>query len=476
LSYNFAEEKNETLQISAEGFSATNMGNLGMASAYALGGKPTSNEDHSRRLGGVFNLNYTYNHRYFADFSGKLEGSSKFGSNDRIAPFWSAGIGWNAHHETFLSESDVFNYLRFRLSYGTTGAQNFSPYQALMTFRFFGLENYQYWQGAYLLGLGNPDLTWQKTNQFNAGLEVALKNNRLRLNVDLYDKLTEDMLTDINLPPASGFNSYKANLGEVRNRGIEVSAHAYLINEREQDILWSISGSLAHNKNKITKISNYLEFLNNELLELSGSNPSFLYKEGESMNTIYAVRSLGIDPANGQELFSRRDGSKTYTWEAKEKVACGVNEPAAWGTFSSKFRYKGLSLNVVFGYRVGGYSYNQTLVDKVENQDPWINGDRRVLYDRWKSPGDHAYFKSVTNTSATRASSRFVMKENTLECRTVNVDYEFNPAWLKKNLPLEYLSVGAYAEDLFRSSTIRQERGLYYPFARKFSMSLSARF
>jgi TonB-linked SusC/RagA family outer membrane protein len=476
LNYAFADEKQESTLISAEGFSATNMIHLGMASAYALGGKPESHEEHARRLGGIVNINYTYDHRYFADISGKLEGSSKFGSNDRTAPFWSAGIGWNAHHEAFLSESRFLDYLRFRLSYGTTGAQNFSPYQALMTFRFFGLENYQYWQGAYLLGLGNTDLTWQATGQFNAGMEFALRNNRLRLSVDLYDKLTRDMVSDINLPTSSGFNSYLANVGEVRNRGIEVSALAYLINDRARDISWALNGSLAHNKNKIMKISSSLTFLNTLLLERSKGNPSFLLEEGESMNTIYAVRSLGIDPANGNELFLKRDGSKTYTWEASEKVACGVNEPTVWGSFSSRFRYKGLSLNVVFGYRMGGYSYNQTLVDKVENQDPWSNGDRRVLYDRWKTPGDHAYFKSVLNTSATYASSRFVMKENTLECRTVNVDYEFNPTWLKNHCALDYLSLGVYAEDLFRSSTIRQERGLNYPFARKFSFALSARF
>jgi TonB-linked SusC/RagA family outer membrane protein len=476
LNYSLAESRQEQLAIAAEGFAAANMGHLGMASAYALGGKPSGSEEHARRLGGILNLNYTYDHRYFVDLSGKLEGSSKFGSNDRAAPFWSAGIGWNAHHEKFLRDSDRIDYLRFRLSYGTTGSQDYDPYQALMTFRFFSAENYRYWQGASLIGIGNPDLTWQKTRQVNAGMEIALENNRARLSVDLYDKLTVATLTDINLPTATGFNSYKANAGEVRNRGIEVSAHVLLVDNRTRDLLWSVSGSLAHNRNKILKISNSLEFLNKLLIEQSGSNPSFLYKEGESMNTLYAVRSLGIDPANGNELFLTRDGSKSYTWNAADKVACGVNEPAAWGTFSSKLRYRGLSLNVVFGYRAGGYSYNQTLIDKVENHDPWLNGDRRVLYDRWKTPGDHTYFKSVKNTSATRASSRFVMKENTLECRTINLDYEFNPRWLRGHLPVEYLSVGAYAEDIFRASTIRQERGLYYPFARKFSLSLSARF
>jgi TonB-linked SusC/RagA family outer membrane protein len=476
LSYNFAEDKSEQIDIAAEGFAAANMKHLGMASAYFKDGKPGSNEEHSRRLGGIFNVNYTYDHRYFVDLSGKLEASSKFGSDNRMAPFWSAGIGWNIHHEKFLSDTEIFDYLRVRLSRGTTGSQNFSPYQALTTFRFFGIENYQYWQGAYLIGLGNTELTWQKTNQLNVGMEVALRGNRARLSVDFYDKLTNDMLTDINLPTAAGFNSYKANVGKVRNRGIELSAHVNLIHQRTRDVHWSIAATLVHNRNEILKISNSLAFLNNHLIERSCSNPSFLFNEGEYMNTIYAVRSLGIDPANGEELFLRRDGSKTYTWEASEKVPCGVNEPLAWGTFSSRVRYHGLSLNVVFGYRTGGYTYNQTLIDKVENQDPLSNGDRRVFSERWKSPGDHAYFKSVRNTSRTQASSRFVMKENTIECRSVNLDYEFNAAWLSRNLSFDYLSVGLYAEDLFRVSTIKQERGLYYPFARKFSLAVAARF
>jgi TonB-linked SusC/RagA family outer membrane protein len=482
FSANIAEEKNETYSVQGRGFSSSNMKNLGMAGAYAVG-KPYSTEQHSRRIGSILNVNYTYDRRYFADFSGKIEGSSKFGSNDRMAPFWSAGLGWNLHNEAFFSNLTAINSLRLRLSYGTTGSQNFSSFQALTTYRYFGQENYKFWNGAYMLGLGNPDLSWQKTKHTNIGMETSFFNGRVRLNVDYYNKLTEALLTDINLPPAGGFPSYKANVGEVRNRGVELDANVFIIRNSNRRITWSVGGNLAHNANQILKISNALEFLNSELMKDAGPNPSFLYKEGQSMNTIFVVQSLGIDPATGQELFVNRLGERVYTWDAQDKVPCGVNEPKIWGNLRTMVRWKNFSLNATMSYRAGGYIYNQTLVDKVENislsrdvNNPWGNLDKRALYERWQNPGDRASFKNIRDFNTTYASSRFVMKENALSLNSLNLTYEFNNEWLGKNLKMDFLSIGLYAEDVFYLSTIKQERGLYYPFARKYSISISARF
>ena len=479
FNYSMAESKSESYSITAQGFSAANMDNLGMAGGYPEDGKPSSAEQHSRRQGALINLNYTYDRRYFADFSGNLEGSSKFGSNDRIAPFWSAGLGWNIHHEAFLETSPIVDALRLRVSYGTTGSQNFSSYQALTTYKYFQSQTYKYWTGAYMLGLGNPDLSWQQTNQTNIGLETSLFKNRIRLNVDVYNKLTDGLLTDINIPTSSGFSNYKANVGEVRNRGIEVNANAYLIRDMQKRITWSVGGSLVHNKNKILKISNSLEFLNSELLEYNESNPSFLYKEGQSMNTIFVVRSLGIDPATGQEIFLDKDGNRTTIWNSSDKVASGVSEPKIWGNVRSMFRWRNVMFNAVFSYRMGGYEYNQTLVNKVENigrAEAWGNLDRRAYYDRWQNPGDLTYFKDISDFNETKASSRFVMKENTFQMQSANISYEFDTQWLKKNFKIDYLNLSLYAEDIFYISTIKQERGTSYPFSRKFSLSVSARF
>lgn len=473
-----SENWSETFSVTALGFSAPDRKNIGLAAGYAENSKPSTTEEHSRRLNAILNFNYTYDRRYFVDLSGKLEGSSKFGANNRTAPFWSAGMGWNLHNESFFNATKLISSLRLKLSYGTSGSQNFSSYQALTTYRYFNSQTLKHWTGAYMIGIGNPDLSWQNTNQLNIGVESSLFNNRLRLNMDYYNKLTDALISDINIPPAGGFSSYKANLGEVRNRGFELTVNTFLVRNNTSDIIWSVGGSLAHNNNKILKISNSLESLNQELLAAAGSNPSFLYKEGESMNTIFVVQSLGIDPATGNEIFVDKEGSRTETWNASDKVACGVSEATVWGNLRTMFRYKNITLNATFSYKTGGYSYNQTLVDKVENisrSRAWGNLDRRALYERWQRPGDQAKYKRINDFNTTYASSRFVMKENTFQMKTLNLEYEFDTEWLKKKLHMSYLTLAFYAEDLFYISSIKQERGLSYPFARKFSFSLSAR-
>lgn len=476
ISYNFAEDKSENFYVKAEGYSGVNMDYFGLGNMYEVGGKPRSSENHSRRLGAILNVNYTFDRKYFVDVNGKLEGSSRFGADKRIAPFWSAGFGWNLHNETFLKPVSWIDNFRLRFAYGISGSQNFNPYQAMKTYRYYGDQGYRYWVGAYLISMGNDDLTWQQTGQWNIGTEIVLLNGRIRFNADVYTKLTDDLLSDITLPTASGFNTYKANTGKVRNRGYELSANVYVIRDTKKNIIWSVGGSLLHNKNKILKISNALEFLNDELNKEDGSNPSFLFKEGQSLKTIFAVHSLGIDPGSGQEVFVKQDGTRTFTWDAADKVACGVNEPKLWGNLNTMFRYKNVSLNASFSFRTGGDIYNQTLIDKVENVDPLYNADKRVYYNRWKEAGDHAYYKSVRDRTKTKASSRFVMKENTFECRSINLTYDVDVEWLRKNLKMDVLSVGLYGEDIFRISTIKQERGTSYPFTRKYSLSLTAVF
>jgi len=385
-------------------------------------------------------------------------------------------LGWNIHREHFWTNNNAITTARLRVSYGSSGSLSYSPYQAMTTYVDYGGKSYQGWYGVKLMGLGNEDLGWQKTNQFNIGLDMELFKGYVRFNVDVYNKLTNDLLTDINLPDASGFQSYKANVGKVENKGIEMTANVYLIRNTEKSVFWSVGGSLAHNKNKIKSISNSLDFLNDKLLEQSGVNPSFLFKEGQSMNTIFAVKSLGIDPSNGKEIFLDRNGDITYEWDAKDKVACGVDAPKIWGNLNTMFRWKNLTLNAVFGYRCGGQIYNSTLVSKVENTNPLNNADRRVLYDRWKNPGDHAFFKGIADRTTTKATSRFVMKENTLECRSISLSYDVEWRWLQQNVGVSYLNITGYAEDVFHISSIKQERGLSYPFARKYSFALSFRF
>ena len=166
----------------------------------------------------------------------------------------------------------------------------------------------------------------------------------------------------------------------------------------------------------------------------------------------------------------------TYTWDARDKVACGVTDPKYRGNINTMFTFRDLSINMAFSYRLGGNQYNSTLIDRVENADLRYNVDRRVYKDRWRNPGDHTFFKDVRNTEATQMSSRFVQKENTFECQSVQVKYDFSQDWVRKNMRAQYLSLAFSTDNLFRISSIKQERGIMYPFARRFTLSLSATF
>jgi len=477
LGYELSQIKQEDYSIKAEGITNANLAFFGAATAYFLGSTPYGTESTIRRVGLTGNFNYTYNQCYFLDGTFKTEGSSQFGKDKRFAPFWSVGAGWNIHNEKFLRDSEILKIFRLRLSYGTSGSQSFSPYQALTSYQAINGYNYKGNYGVSLMGIGNNDLRWQKTTQANYGLDLELFKRRVAFSIDYYNKMTNDLLSDVNLPTSSGFNSYKANVGQVGNKGFELSTNIFIVRNVKKNLYWSVGGTIIHNINKIKKISNYLEYLNSLMKSSNSVNPSFMYKEGESLNTIFAVKSMGIDPSNGKEIYLSKDANLTYVWNSKDQVACGISEPKYMGTFNTCLRYNGWMLNAIFSYRLGGQIYNSTLVSKVENIYPYNNADRRALYDRWSPENTHAKYKAITDFSTTYATSRFVQDEKTLQCNSLSLTYEVSAEWMKKmGIPLQYLSLGGYSENLFYLSTIKQERGTSYPYARSFTFSLTARF
>lgn len=477
LNYRVMESKNTSYSFGVEGFVNEKLDFLGMALQYVKDGKPGGSESTQRSLGLTGNLNYTFLSRYFMDVSYRLDGSSQFGANKRFAPFWSTGVGWNIHNESFFKElTGIVNLCKVRMSYGVNGSQNFSAYQALTTYKYNTGDRYKEWIGASMMGLSNDDLKWQQTGQFNVGLQLAFLNNRVSVQGDYYIKKTSNLLSEMELPMSNGFASYTENVGEVGNRGIELRASVYIIRNTEKKITWSVTGNMSHNRNKIVSISEALKKANAALENAGGSAPKHMYREGESMNTIYVVRSMGIDPATGMEVFLKNNGQTTYTWSANDKVGCGLSEPKFRGNVSTMFRYGNLNLNASFAFRSGGQKYNQTLVDRVENGDVTKNVDRRVYEQRWQNPGDVTFFKDVKDKSKTQMSSRFVQDENTFECQSLYLNYDYRDKWLKKNLGVENLGISANMNDVFRISTVKLERGIYYPFARRFTMNFSVTF
>ena len=470
-----SESESYSYGFVAEGFT-NDRPYLGNALAYAANGMPSASESTTRRVGLVGNVNYVYDNRYYADFSLRTDGSSQFGSNKRFGTFWSAGIGWNLHQEKFLKGSDFLNVLRLRLSYGETGSQKFSAYQALPMFKYYDNDRYGYWGGAYLMGLGNEDLKWQVTSQYNAGLEFTILKNRIKGSLDLYTKTTNNLLSSMDLPLATGFSSYMENIGKVKNTGFEASLSGYLVRDTERDITLMVSGKLAYNKNEIVKLSDDLKRQTEKMLE-ADADINTLYYEGRSQNSIYAVRSLGIDPSSGKEIFLDKNGNPTYEWKPSDKVYMGVAEPTYKGNAGLSFSYKDLSLNLSFGYHWGGKQYNSTLLNKVEVTTTTIknsNVDNRVFSDRWLKDGDVVYFKGLSNEQ-TRMTSRFVMSDNVFSLQSASIQYRWTADYLKQ-MGIENVRFSVNASDLFYISSVKTERGTSYPYARNVGLNVSLLF
>ena len=464
--------------ITVEGFSNDKRDFLGNALQYDAAGIPTGFESTSRRVGFTGNLNYTYDNRYFADFSYRVDGSSQFGSQNRFAPFWSAGMGWNIHNENFLRDNDLITNLRIRLSYGSTGSQNFSAYQALQTYQDIANDKYLNRGGAYLMALGNDRLKWQMTDQFNTGIEVGLLRGRVDMAVDYYTKKTSNLLSSMDLPRSSGYASYVDNIGEVKNSGFETSLSVYPI--RNSQINWMISGRLSHNRNEITKLSNAIKEQSEKYLA-QNVDVSTLFYEGYSQNSIWVVRSLGIDPSSGRELLLDKDGNMTNIWQPNAKVFAGLSEPKYRGNLTSVFRYKSFTLNLSFGYHWGGQLYNATLLNKVEVQVSDLqvrNVDRRVMTERWSQPGDVVHYKVIDYLDyyRTRGTTRFVMDDSVFQLQSASLQYRLDKGRLLQAIHMQSLLFSFNMNDLFYISSVKRERGTSYPFARSAGASISLSF
>ena len=485
--WSISQKKSEMVYFQAQGFANNKMDYITNAKEY-VSGSPYGNESVVRETSVLASVNYSYDDRYLLDATYRANASSLFGADKRWGSFWSAGIGWNIHKERFFEGVSFLEKLRLRASTGYSGSQNFNSYQAIATYKYYN-ESYDNIMGAYLISLANPELQWQKTQDNNFGIEFSMLN-MLDVTFDYYIKNTENLLTPVSLPPSAGFDSYVENLGETKNRGIEAKVNLRVIRDTKREMYLSVFGSLMHNKNKITKISDALNTLNNTRDEEKvGSNipdhengkgvtkPSTRYAEGQSMNAIWAVRSLGIDPMNGDEIFLSADGKMVYKWNPKDQVVVGDDLPKVSGTFGFNFEYKGFSVNTSFYYRLGGQYYNQTLVNKVENADIQYNVDRRMYTDRWTTPGVAAKYKAFNSSEPfTRPTSRFVQDLNELQMTSLNIGYDFRNCGFMKSGAIERLKLQFYANDLFRLSTVKTERGTEYPYARTYSFTLQATF
>lgn len=466
-----------TTQSESDGYVATGFLNDKLvypsyAMQFADNSKPTGSFDKAKSVGFFGNMNLGWDNRYILDFTYRTDGSSRFGRDSRFAPFWAVGAAWNINQEKFWEGS---GYMKLRGSVGSTGSTNFSADQAMTRFIYSSDSEYNGIYGAVVNAYGNPKLKWQNVMKYNLGVDMSILKNFLTLNLDAYLERTENLLLNIDVAPSSGFTSYTENMGSMDNTGFEARLRFNLINDYKNDLNWSVTLSTSHEKNKIRKISNAMKAMNQQALDLennTGGGVYRMYEEGRSQTALMLVRSMGIDPATGNEIYIKRDGTLTFEYDPNDKVEVGDMNPKLKGYFNSNLTWKGFNLYMNFSYEYGAKQYNSTLAQKVEGADPYANADTRVLYDRWKQPGDVSMFRRIDDTSTVYQSTRLMQKNNFLNMSSLSLSYDIPREFLNRYY-LERCKLLFSMTDLFRISTIKQERGTSYPFARTMSFGFN---
>ena len=317
-------------------------------------------------------------------------------------------------------------------------------------------------------------LEWQKTDTYNVGINGTILDNRLSFSFDYQIRKSNPQLVRIDLPASTGTTTAPINIGGTDNRSVSGSLTYYII--RKYDFNWYVSANVSHYTTKYFGIGNTLEEYNK-----AGRASKTLTRmfDGGSTTGMYAVRSLGIDPATGYEIYLKKNGAATYEYNSDDEVLVGDSNPDVTGNISTSLVYKGLSLGANFSFRCGAETVLSTLMDKVENiaeSRREYNQDVRALTDRWKRPGDIAKFKRIDDTSTSNVTTRFIKTENTFQCTTINVGYRTTTAKFLNAIQATSFDIRFYMNDIFRISNIKEERGTNYPFQRSFSLSLGLGF
>lgn len=470
-----SENRNRLSGYNLTGFPASSDGNPRFAFNYAEGSQPALSSNVARRNKLLATGSYSYDNRYSVDATVSYDGSTAFGSANQYSPFYALGARWNLAKEKFLNTTYI-NQLSLRGNFGVTGNQNFSSFSSLTTYQ-YGKTNYLDAFGLSMLTLGNADLKWQNSYTRGAGLDLAILNNRLKATVDIYTKVTNPLVIAVSLPSSTGLSNYPFNAGKLTVKGQEFRVSYEVISNRKDGIVWLLSATGSHYTSTYSELDKYLYTINDKLRQ---SNSLVRYKDGYAPDDIWAVRSLGIDPATGREIMLTKDGKQTFDYNYADVVKVGNSRPDIQGVLGSVLNIRNLQLQMSFRYIAGQDIMNTALFNKVENITYSImsqnNLDKRALYERWKKPGDETQFKGISLLDKSYITSRFVQEENTFSLESASIGYTLRDMqWLKK-LSLSNIGLTARTNELFRISTVKRERGIDYPFARTFSFTLSANF
>lgn len=364
--------------------------------------------------------NYSFKDKYLFSASGRVDGSSRFGSDNRYGFFPAASAGWILSEESFLEGLDPLSFLKARVSYGITGNAEIANFTSLAL---YGASSYSGLSGLVPTQIPNPDLKWETTKQFNVGLDFGLFSDRISGEIDYYVKNTEDLLLPANVPGTTGFLSVFGNVGELENKGFELLLNTVNV---QGDLSWTTTFNFGMNRNEITNLDGQV---------IQGSFVSRAI-EGQPIGVFFTRDYAGVDPDNGDALYwiHSADGKDesagtTNNPNLANRVVVGDPNPDFQGGVVNNVSYKGFDLSVFLQFVYGNDIYNGGGTFQSANADFFDNQSRDQL-DRWQNPGD------VTNVpearllggNGTGESSRYIDDGSYLRLKTLTLGYSLPAA------------------------------------------------
>jgi TonB-linked SusC/RagA family outer membrane protein len=346
-------------------------------------------------------VNYSFKDKYLLTATGRADGSSRFGASNKFAFFPSAAVAWRISNEDFLLNSPVISNMKLRASYGLTGNSEIGSYKSQAnlstnSYIFGGIRA----SGSAIGRLANPELQWEKTAQFDAGLDIGLFNNRITIEADVFQKKTHDLLYDAPVPATSGYTIVTRNIGSMENKGVEISLNT--ANIRTSNFTWSTSFNFSSLKNRITALG-----VNNEDI-LYGTKEGLILRVGESAGSFYGYVRDGIwstaeatkAGAYGQKPGDLRikdfNGDGVITGTDRRILGKGI--PDLYGTFANSLRFKNFDFILEIQYSKGNDVFNQAR-NSGEARQGLANSFATVL-NAWTPENQNAELEQVRPTSA----------------------------------------------------------------------------
>lgn len=381
-------------------------------------------------------LNYNFGDKYLVSLTGRVDASTSFGPNNQNGFFPAASVAWRMSEESFFDNVSAVSELKFRASYGLLGNDNISAFQYAELYR---TGSYQGKPAIYPSNIPNPDLKWETTAQFDVGVDVGLFEDRLLLTADYYDKQTKDLLLSRPLPGSSGFGSIVENIGELENKGVEVTLSGQ---NNLGAVRWNSQLNVSLNRNRVLKL------YNGQPIDDLGRGGNRV-QEGEPLGIFYGFKSLGVDPSTGDIVFADTNFDGEITTDDRTKI--GDPNPDFIGGFTNTFSYKGFDLSVFLQFSYGNdvFHGSRLFLESLQGGDNQLAAVTR----RWKQPGDitdipRATSDGVKAAENKRASSRFIEDGSYMRVKNVTLGYNFGTA-VKDKLHVNSLRVYASAQNLF---------------------------